>query len=413
MKRDKTNFFFLNLGHFFDHFLILIFATVAVALAVDRRVDIPGVATEWGLTYSEFIPFATAGFVAFGVFSIPAAWIADKWSRPGMIAVFFLGMGAASMLAALSQSPWHLGAAVFLIGMMGAIYHPVGLALVVQGKVNTGVPVAVNGVFGNLGVAAAPLVTLLMIEYYGWRAAFFVPGAVCFAVGIAYTLFLRAGSNPEEVTAEQKAAIDAAVLKLDRATLIRVFAIIFFTAAIGSFIFQSTTFALPKIFDERLAGLASSGKEVGWWAFAVFTIASIAQLVVGYAVDRYSVRVVFAIVAATQAIFFALMLNLQGVEALIVAVCFMLVVFGQIPINDVLVGRVAKSEWRARAYSARYIITFAVMATTIPALSFIHGTWGFTRLFLLMAIGAAVIFCAVIFLPNTKAAMQSKQAPAE
>ncbi|MDA0656225.1 MAG: MFS transporter, partial [Proteobacteria bacterium] len=264
MTRERVNFFFLNLGHFFDHFLILIFATVAVALAVDRRVDIPGVSTEWGLTYAEFIPYATAGFVAFGVFSIPAAWIADKWSRPGMIAVFFIGMGTASMLAALAQSALHLGAAIFVIGMMGAIYHPVGLAMVVQGKVKTGVPVAVNGVFGNLGVAAAPLVTLVLIEYYGWRTAFLLPGAVCFAVGVAYAIFLNAGSDVEEVSAEKKAAIDAAVLDLDRKTLIRVFGIIFFTAAIGSFIFQSTTFALPKIFDERLAGFASSGRGIGW-----------------------------------------------------------------------------------------------------------------------------------------------------
>ena len=102
------------------------------------------------------------------------------------------------------------------------------------------------------------------------------------------------------------------------------------------------------------------------------------------------------------------MLNLEGVQALIVAVCFMLVVFGQIPINDVLVGRVAKSEWRARAFSARYIVTFAVMATTIPALSYIHANWGFTRLFFLMGMGASLIFCAVLFLPNTKSAMQSK-----
>ena len=413
MKRDKSNFFFLNLGHFFDHFLILIFATVAVALAVDRRVDIPGVATEWGLKYSEFIPFATAGFVAFGVFSIPAAWLADKWSRPGMIAVFFLGIGAATMLAALAQSPLQLGAAVFLVGMMGAIYHPVGLAMVVQGKVNTGVPVAVNGIFGNLGVAAAPLVTLLLIEFYGWRAAFFIPGAICFVTGIAYAFFLRAGPDVEEVSAEKKAAIDAAVLDLDRKTLIRVFGIIFFTAAIGSFIFQSTTFALPKIFDERLAGFATSGSEVGMWAFIVFAIASIAQLAVGYMVDRYSVRYVFAFVAFTQSVFFALMLNLTGINALIVAVGFMLVVFGQIPINDVLVGRVAKSEWRARAFSARYIITFAVMATTIPALSYIHSSWGFTRLFLLMAAGAAIIFCTVLFLPHTRAALKSRETAAD
>jgi len=384
----------------------LLFVTVAVALAVDRRIDIPGITNDWGLTYSEFIPFATAGFIAFGLFSIPAAWVADKWSRSGMIGVFFFGMGLASMLAALAQTPIQLGGAVFLIGVMGAIYHPVGLALVVQGKVNTGLPLAVNGIFGNLGVAAAPLVTLFLIEYSGWRAAFFIPGAACFAVGVAYTLFLRAGPDPGVVSAEKRASVDASILNLDRILLFRVFAIIFFTAAIGSFIFQSTTFALPKIFDERLTGFAASGREIGWWSFAVFAIASFAQLIVGYCVDRYSARLVFAIVAASQAVFFGLMLNLEGVQALIVAVCFMLVVFGQIPINDVLVGRVAKSEWRARAFSARYIVTFAVMATTIPALSYIHANWGFTRLFFLMGMGASLILCAVLFLPNTKSAMR-------
>ena len=128
---------------------------------------------------------------------------------------------------------------------------------------------------------------------------------------------------------------------------------------------------------------------------------------------RYSVRYVFAFVAFTQSVFFALMLNLTGINALIVAVGFMLVVFGQIPINDVLVGRVAKSEWRARAFSARYIITFAVMATTIPALSYIHSSWGFTRLFLLMAAGAAIIFCTVLFLPHTRAALKSKETAAD
>lgn len=408
ISREKTNFFFLNLGHFFDHFLILIFATVAVALAVDRKTEITGFTNDWGLAYSEFIPFATAGFIAFGIFSMPAAWVADKWSRTGMIAVFFLGTGTATMLAAFAQTPMQMGCAVFFIGVMGAIYHPVGLALVVQGKINTGMPLAINGVFGNLGVAAAPLVTLFLIEYSGWRAAFFVPGAACFVVGIAYALFLNAGPDPSNISTEKSTFADASVLKLDHSLIVRVFTIIFFTAAIGSFIYQSTTFALPKIFDERLAGFAASSTEIGLWSFAVFAIASFAQLVVGYTIDRYSARSVFAIVAASQAVFFTLMLNLEGPKALIVSACFMLVVFGQIPINDVLVGRVAKNEWRSRAFSARYIITFAVMASSIPALSYIHANWGFTRLFILMGIGALAIFFAVLFLPDTKAALHNE-----
>jgi MFS family permease len=406
-KRQKIDFAFLNAGHFFDHFLILIFATVAMAVATDRRVDITGLSSEWGLSYAELIPFSVAGFIAFGLCSVPAGWIADKWSRPGMIAIFFIGMGSAAMLTSLATSPWHIAAALLLIGVFGAIYHPVGLAMVVQGRTKTGMAIAMNGVFGNLGVAAAPLVTLLIIEQYGWRIAFMAPGAICIATGIGYLLFLKIAHIRSEAYTGAKAAGES-TLDLDRKTLIRVFGIIFFTAALGSFIFQSTTFSLPKIFDERLAGLAASGKEIGWWSFAVFAAASVAQLVVGYLVDRHSVRLVFAAVAGTQAILFTVMLNLTGVPALIVGVGFMLVVFGQIPINDVLIGRIAKSEWRARAYSARYIISFSVMATTVPMISALHGTWGFYALFAVMAVLAGLIFCAVLFLPGT----QLKLAPA-
>ncbi len=411
-NRQKIDFAFLNAGHFFDHFLILIFATVAMAIATDRKVAIAGLSVDWSMSYSELIPFSVAGFVAFGLCSVPAGWIADKWSRPGMIAIFFFGMGAATMLAAFASSPWYLAAAILLIGVFGAIYHPVGIAMVVQGRDKIGMAIAMNGVFGNLGVAVAPLATLLIIEQWGWRAAFFLPGTVCIAVGIAYLAFLRVAHISDKTYAKgaAKPAVDGS-LKLDRRTLVRVFAIIFVTAAMGSFIFQSTTFSLPKIFDERLAGLATSGKQVGWWAFAVFAAASVAQLIVGYMVDRHSVRLVFAAVAGAQAILFAAMLNLTGAPALIVAVAFMLVVFGQIPINDVLIGRIAKSEWRSRAYSARYIVSFVVMATTVPAISALHGHWGFHALFAVMAVLAGLIFCAVLFLPATKLRLQP--APAE
>ncbi len=406
-KRQRIDFLFINLGHFFDHFLILIFATVAMAIASDRRVDIPGLEAPWAMSYAELAPFSVAGFVAFGLFSLPAGWLADRWSRAGMMAVFFLGMGAASILTALAQSPWQLAGGILLIGTLGAIYHPVGLAMVVQGRARTGLPLAVNGVFGNLGVAAAPLVSLLLIGEYGWRAAFVVPGAACMATGLAYVAWLRIGHAHDRRRAAAGEAPPPApahvpALDLDRALLLRVFAIIFFTAMVGSFIFQSTTFALPKILDERLAGLAASGRAVGWWAFAVLAVASLAQLVVGWLVDRHSVRLVFAMVAALQAALFFAMLNLTGGAALLVAVGFMLPVFGQVPINDVLIGRVARGEWRSRAYALRYVVSFAVMATTIPTVAALHARWGFDALFLVMAAGAGLILLAVLQLPGTR-----------
>ena len=202
-------------------------------------------------------------------------------------------------------------------------------------------------------------------------------------------------------------------MALDRNVLILIFAIIFFTTALGGLIFQSTTFALPKIFDERLGNLATSATEVGAWAFMVFTVAAFAQLVVGYLVDNHSVRTVFAFVAGLQAILFFLMLELTGVAALVVSVGFMLVVFGQIPINDVLIGRIAKSEWRSRAYAVRSFITFTVMASSVPMIAWLHATWGFTALFMVMCGVAVLIFLAVLKLPRTGAVLARAASPAE
>ena len=406
MTRDRLNFLFLNIGHFLDHLFILIFATVA-ALRLT---------TEWGMSYAELIPYATPGFVAFGLCAIPAGWLADKWSREGMMTIFFIGIGACSILTSFAQTPLQIGAGLFAIGVFAAIYHPVGLAMVVHGREKTGVPLAINGVFGNMGVASAALLTGYMIDAFDWRAAFVLPGVLSAAIGIAYAAFVFNGRDIRAAEAASGAAAKkaaAGTLTLDKPTLIRVFAIVFFSTAIGGLIFQSTTFALPKVFDERLTDLAGSATAVGSYAFLVFAAAAVAQLVVGFMVDRYSVRTVFAVVAGLQAVFFAIMVQLTGLAALLVSLGFMLVVFGQIPINDVLVGRMTRSEWRSRVYALRYIVTFSVAATAVPMIAGIHAGWGFSALFIVMAVAASFIFIAVLMLPSTRAVTGQQAAAAE
>ncbi len=403
MSRDRLSFLFLNVGHFLDHLFMLIFATVA-ALRL---------AEEWGMSYAGLIPYATPGFVAFGICAIPAGWIADKWSREGMIIIFFFGIGASSIATALAGSPLEIAAGLFAIGVFAAIYHPVGLAMVVHGRKKTGMPLAINGVFGNLGVAAAALLTGYLIDTGGWRNAFVLPGVISIGLGVAYAVFAWSGraSRDSGAAAAKKAAAGGGASSIERATFVRVLAIIVFTTAIGGLIFQSTTFALPKIFDERLTEIAGSATAVGGYAFMVFAVAAFAQLVVGYLVDHHSVRTVFMFVAGLQAVFFTLMYQLTGVAALVVAVAFMLVVFGQIPINDVLVGRITKSEWRSRVYSIRYIVTFSVMASTLPLIAGIHASWGFGALFVVLAVAASGIFAAVLTLPRTGAII-GRPAPA-
>jgi MFS family permease len=387
--RDRLHFLLLNMGHFLDHLFTLIFATVA-ALALHR---------EWGLGYSDLLKYAAPGFFAFGVFALPAGWMADKWSREGMMSVFFVGIGLSSIATASARTPLEVGIGLFVIGVFAAIYHPVGLALVVEKWKNTGMRIAVNGVWGNLGVASAALITGYFIDHGGWRIAFIVPGIFSILVGIAYTILMWPEITAPRPPARAKAV--AKVLPADlKALLLRVSMIVFLTTAVSSIVFQSTTFALPKVFDERLGGIALSATAIGQLAFVVFALASIGQLIVGHYLDRLGPRTVFITAAALQVVFFAMMPGLADWAALACAMAFMLAAFGQIPINDYMIGRLAEGEWRARIYGVRYVVSFTALAAALPLIAFVYENWGFDALFRLLAVSAAIILGAVSLLPQ-------------
>ena len=403
MNRDRIHFLFLNIGHFLDHLFTLIFATVA-ALALSR---------EWGLGYGELLKYATPGFFAFGLFSLPAGWLADKWSREGMISVFFIGIGLASIATAFAATPLQVGIGLFVVGVFAAIYHPVGLAIVTQRWKNTGMRLAVNGVWGNLGVASAALLTGYFIDHGGWRAAFVVPGIFSIVMGVLYTLAIWPEMARGKVSAPATAV--AATAPDHKALLMRISAIVFLTTAVSSIVFQSTTFALPKIFDERLQGTAAALAQwlnttgltaradvatmVGAFAFTVFAVASMAQLIVGHMLDRFGPRTVFLAAAAMQLVFFALMPGLNEGFALAAAVGFMLGAFGQIPINDFMIGKMASGEARARVYGVRYVVSFTALAAALPLISIVYERWGFDTLFKILASAALVILVAVACLP--------------
>ena len=387
--RERTHFLLLNVGHFMDHLFTLIFASVA-ALALHR---------EWGLGYADLLKYATPGFFAFGVFALPAGWLADKWSRDGMMSVFFIGIGIASILTGFARTPFEIALGLFILGMFAAIYHPVGLAIVVEKWKNTGMRIAVNGVWGNLGVASAALITGYFIDHGGWRTAFFVPGVVSILIGIGYSVL-----RWSEITgprAPNLAQATARELPSNvKAMLLRVSLIVFLTTAVSSIVFQSTTFALPKVFDERLGGLAVSATALGQLAFLVFALASIGQLIVGHFLDRLGPRTVFMAAAALQVVFFMAMPGLVDLPAFICALGFMLAAFGQIPINDYMIGRLADGQWRARIYGVRYVVSFTVLAAALPLIAFIYENWGFDALFRVLALSAAVILAAVSLLPQ-------------
>ncbi len=386
MTSDRFKFLLLNIGHFLDHLLMLVFATAA-ALALSR---------EWGLAYGELLAYATPGFAAFGLLALTAGWLADRWSRDGMMIIFFVGAGFAAIATGFARSPFEIGLGLFAVGVFAAIYHPVGLALVYEMAPRAGMAIAINGVWGNLGVGSAALLTGLLIDVAGWRSAFFVPGVASIALGVLYALAAR--SSPAQPRVSPGPSVpDAPEV---RAIILRIAAITFFTTAISGLVFQATTFALPKVFDERLRDIAGSASQIGWLAFFVFGVASLAQLVVGALLDRVGPKPVFITVTAIQVLFFASMPGMEGWAAWVVALGFMVGAFGQIPINDYIIGRLASGGRRASVYGARFVVTFTALAAALPFIAWVHANWGFDMLFRVLAVAALLVLAAATRLPS-------------
>ena len=382
---------FLNVGHALDHLVMLILPTVALALT-----------SQFALGYGEVLALSLGGFIAFGAGALPAGWLGDRWSRHAMMVVFFIGTGLATMACALADGPLALAAGLTAIGLFGSIYHPIGNAMLVTTREGMGRTLGVNGLWGNMGLASAALLAGGLMQVWGWRAAFLVPGALIVAVGIAYALLVRDPGPASPAPARHGIAT--------RADMVRLFAVLMASTAIGGLIFNAAVISMPKLVHERLPDLADSAAGIGGVVSAIYALAAVAQLVTGPLIDRFSLRrVLFTVVAAQPPLLLAAGFTMGwGMAAVVTAALF--AVFGQIPVNEAMVGRYVSDGWRSRVYALRYLVSFGASAVAIPLVGFLHAKGGFTELFIVLA-GAALAMAAVVLAFPAERPIEAEVAP--
>src|ERR1700753_4046220 len=168
---------FVNAAHFIDHYSMLIFAAAVIIMG-----------PALGMAYSDLLPYATPGFIAFGAGSLLTGWLGDRWSRRHMMVIFFIGIGASMISVGFVRTPLELGAALLSICLFASIYHPGGTAMIVSYADKLGREMGLNGVWGHLGVAWSALVTGAIGQYLGWRYAFIIPGVVTVMFGLAFAM---------------------------------------------------------------------------------------------------------------------------------------------------------------------------------------------------------------------------------
>jgi len=344
----------LNLGHFQTHFFLLLYPTVVLTLQRDG-----------GGSYGDLLLPSTAGFVAFAALTLPAAWAGDRWPKSRLILLLFLGLAAGSALAALAADTLMLAAGLALIGAAAAIYHPVGLAQLAEETTATGRALGVNGVWGNLGVAAAPLAAAALAETWGWRAAFAVPAALALATALLQLGELRSGRvvhRPVEVPAGT----------VPKGALLRVLLFLFASGLCGGLLFNAMTVALPKMMDDALPGMGAGALSAGAVASAIFAVAAFSQLVSGRLLDRVAARPLAGLLTTGQAGALAVMALSTGWPQVAAALVLVTLIFAEIPVGDTLVKRVTSPQVRARAYGLLYAVTFGTSVATVPLIAWLY-----------------------------------------
>ena len=373
---------FVNAAHFIDHYSMLIFAAAVIIMG-----------PALGMTYADLLPYATPGFIGFGAGSLLTGWLGDRWSRRHMMVIFFVGIGASMISVGFVQTPLQLGAALLAIGIFASIYHPVGTAMIVSYADKLGREMGVNGVWGNLGVASSALVTGVVGQYLGWRFAFILPGAITILIGLAFATTVV----HEDRKGTRQAAAQARVAKQDMWRVI--LALLIVVIAIST-TFNAVTVALPKLFAERLADLTKSPALLGVIAACVYVFGAMTQYTIGKLLDRHSLKTVALPLSFVLAPLLYIAASLSNLPLILVSIGIVMGAFGQVTVNDAMVGKYTSEEWRSRAYAVRYFVGFTAAGVSVGLVAWLYEHGGFVTM--LHAFGALCLLtvAAAIILPH-------------
>jgi MFS family permease len=382
---SRTTALLLNVAHALDHLFLLIFATAVTAIAADFGM------ARW----EDLMPYGVGAFALFGLGALPAGRLGDLWGRRRMMLVFFFGTGAAALVAAIVQGPWQLAAALTLLGAFTAIYHPVGIPMLVRHATRPGLTIGINGLAGNLGVAMSALITGVLVKYVGWRAAFVVPGLVSIACGV---VFLRAAAVEGLPPARRNAQA-----VLPDGAFARLFAIMTMASITASLLFNLTTNGNGELLRERFAGIIEDPAVLGALLAGVYAVGSIAQILVGSLIDRVPLKYLYAGIVALQAPLFALAAMAQGWTLYALMTAFMIVIFGAIPFTDAMIVRYVDDSHRSRVSGMRLTVSLGVSSLAVWVLGPLVKAGGFRMLLFVMAVTAACTLVAVLFLPRPAA----------
>lgn len=389
MHVARLTLIFASLGHALFHVIVALFITLVLVLE-----------PLWGRPYDELIGLWTLGALMLGLGAPIAGWLGDRFGESRVMLAFFFGIGTAAIGCGLAEGPGGLAGWLTVMGLFGAIYHPVGTAWVVRHVKRRGQSIAIVGIAGSIGAALASTVAGGLADLAGWRVAFIVPGALALLAGTGLAACLALGLVADRVG---DAAPEPEPHRLD---VRRAFAVLVVTMSLTSLAYHAFSTMLPKWVERELWQGAPAGlTAVGAVVTLIYLLGATAQLIGGHYADRGLAKPVYAASFAFKLAALLAASMVGGWPMLVAAVVVVFVFDIAAPVENVLIARYTPSHRRGLAYGLRHgiAIVAAPLGVQLVALLF-DPAMGFSRLLQVLAAIVAVVLVAALLLPGERGA---------
>ena len=161
------------------------------------------------------------------------------------------------------------------------------------------------------------------------------------------------------------------------------------------------TFIIPRYFETSLSSISTSVAITGLLAGVVYAIASFSQIFVGKMTDKFSPKLILLVISVGQILFIYFSSVFENWSLFFMSLFAMAFVFGQVPINDIILSRYVPDRKRAKILSMKYVLNLSAGASVLPICSLMmQSGFEMRQIFGLMSIFAVFIFLAALLLPN-------------
>ena len=334
-----------------------------------------------------------------GLGALPAGWISDRWSRSGMIAIMFIGLGISSLLCGLSGNKVSLFISLSLLGLFCAIYHPAGISWVVNTSKETGKALGFNNIFGGVGIGLGAFFAGVLIEQFNWQAAFMLPGLISLVVGLSLTYHLKSGKISLKNISSEKFKDNP-----EKNQMLKIAIIMLLSITCLSFVYQILQTSLPKAIDIRLTdSLDLSTSDIGYIVAAIYIVSGLMNYVGGILTDRYSEKLIYSIGIVGQGLLLLLIVSLSNYW--LIAISLAIVAFNSsiLPAENLLLAKFSPEKYQSLVYGIKFIVSFTVGPIALIMISRSYDLTGeFGLLYLAFGFVMIIMFLIVLTLPVKK-----------